>query len=111
MYAIRSYYDHPAVFHHRQNCSAARMPDNLEGGAPAVGKLVLLDQQRDDTAAKNDVITSYSIHYTKLYDSLTLDGKGVAVQIDGDYYGRLPLGVRAVPGELVMMFPAESRSE
>ncbi|WP_213194726.1 diacylglycerol kinase family protein [Desulfuromonas sp. AOP6] len=36
---------------------------------------------------------------------LTLSGDRVAVQLDGDCAGRLPLTVEALPGELNLMFP------
>ena len=36
---------------------------------------------------------------------LTLSGDGVAVQLDGDCSGRLPLTIEAVSGELTLMFP------
>jgi len=36
---------------------------------------------------------------------LTLSGDAVAVQIDGDPHGRLPMTFRALPGELVMVMP------
>lgn len=42
--------------------------------------------------------------------SVTVRGEGVPVQIDGDYLGRLPMTFRALPGELVLVLPAGSRS-
>jgi diacylglycerol kinase family enzyme len=32
-------------------------------------------------------------------------GEGVAVQIDGDHLGRLPMTFRALSGELVLVLP------
>lgn len=36
---------------------------------------------------------------------LRLEGEAVPVQLDGDYFGRLPVTLRAVAGELLMVLP------
>ncbi|BCR06350.1 hypothetical protein DESUT3_34190 [Desulfuromonas versatilis] len=36
---------------------------------------------------------------------LEVAGAGLAVQIDGDFHGRLPMTIRALPGELRMVLP------
>lgn len=38
---------------------------------------------------------------------LLLQGDAVPVQLDGDYFGRLPVTLRAVSGELVMVLPSK----
>ncbi len=37
---------------------------------------------------------------------LEVSGAGLAVQIDGDFHGRLPMTIKALPGELRMVLPA-----
>ena len=49
----------------------------VPGGTLAVGSpadVTLIDLNREWTVEVNDVITSYSIHYTKLYDPGDLRG-------------------------------------
>lgn len=41
---------------------------------------------------------------------LTVRGPGVAVQIDGDDHGELPMSFRVVPGELVLVMPGPRSS-
>ena len=61
MYAIRSYYVHPQAVH------PAAVGGDGRGKGPG----------------EEGVITSYSIHYTKLYDTTIIDGAGDHEAISG----------------------------
>ena len=58
MYAIRSYYAYEMVLRY-----AHLAPEHLADAAARIEKPL-------ETVANHSVITSYSIHYTKLYDKL-----------------------------------------
>ena len=77
MYAIRSYYDFSAP--RVREC----VIQSLEGGragvvmsdmAPNISGMRAVDQARAIQLA-DDVITSYSIHYTKLYEPREVGGE------------------------------------
>ena len=66
MYAIRSYYAPAALVRLGKRTGARWM---LYGGLDARGRLAM---QLIDLKSGECVITSYSIHYTKLYDNTQL---------------------------------------
>ena len=69
MYAIRSYYVRPRLWPH----------DDVQPRQRGLGDLDRIVEPRALQRTIEDVITSYSIHYTKLYDHSTEHGNKATV--------------------------------
>ena len=68
MYAIRSYYDPDQQAHGNVYLGHFHLAQSLEQGREALAQQDARPDTKQDPEAEEAVITSYSIHYTKLYD-------------------------------------------